>query len=447
MPRVQFLPSGKTVQVPPGTGLLDAARQAGVEIESPCGGEGTCGKCIVRVTSGEVDSRSLGTLPQAGGRRRLCPGLRDAPARRGPDGRSPGAGGLARRQVRSENEAHLVRLELLPRQWEFDPLAVKWLLAGRAAATGKRPVRPRPPHARHPAGLGQTARRILPAGHPQGGRHAARRPGAGDRHHRARLGRLHVINIEPGDTTLRHYAVAIDVGTTTIAVQLIDLAVAQIVAARSDYNDQIACGLDVISRINYARTPERLEELRTRVLGTINRLIHQVAKSRGVDPTEISNAAVSGNTVMTHLLLGLNPEYLRLAPYTPTVLQVPYLRNSEIGIDINPQAWIHFSPCVGSYVGGDITAGILCTDLATDDRGHQPVHRHRHQRRNRAGQQQLPDGLRLLRRPGLRRRRHRMRHARLHRRDREGPGRSGHRRGPLLHRGQRPARAASAVPA
>ena len=99
--------------------------------------------------------------------------------------------------------------------------------------------------------------------------------------------------------------------------------------------------------------------------GTINRLIQQMAKSRGVDPAEISNAAVSGNTVMTHLLLGLNPEHLRLAPYTPTVLQVPYLRNSEIGIEINPQAWIHFSPGVGSYVGGDITAGILCTDLAT----------------------------------------------------------------------------------
>ena len=120
----------------------------------------------------------------------------------------------------------------------------------------------------------------------------------------------------------------------------------------------------MIGRINYARTPERLEELRSRVLGTINRLIRQVAGSRGVVPEEISNAAISGNTVMTHLLLGLNPEYLRLAPYVPTVLQVPYLHNSEIGIAINSQAWIHFSPCVGSYVGGDITAGILCTDLA-----------------------------------------------------------------------------------
>ncbi len=92
-------------------------------------------------------------------------------------------------------------------------------------------------------------------------------------------GRLHVINIEAGDTTLRHYGVAIDVGTTTIAVQLVNLALAQIVAAQSDYNDQIACGLDVISRINYAHNPGHLEELRTRVLGTINRLIHQAARA------------------------------------------------------------------------------------------------------------------------------------------------------------------------
>ena len=72
----------QTVEVPPQTGLLDAARQAGVEIESPCGGEGTCGKCLVRVTGGEVDSRSLGTLARCRRGRRLCPGLRDAHARR-----------------------------------------------------------------------------------------------------------------------------------------------------------------------------------------------------------------------------------------------------------------------------------------------------------------------------------------------------------------------------
>jgi uncharacterized 2Fe-2S/4Fe-4S cluster protein (DUF4445 family) len=344
---------------------MDAARQAGVEIESPCGGEGTCGKCIVRITSGEVDSRSLGTLPQAA----VAEGCVLACATRLLETdltvEVPEQDGLAGGKFAPENETHLVRLELLPRQWEFDPLAVKWLLQveppqlenGRSDLDrltiaiqqdwGKRPVD------YSLLGLRKVADTLRAA---QGQVTATIVRDSG---------RLHVINIEPGDTTLRHYAVAIDVGTTTIAVQLINLAVAEIVAAQSDYNDQITCGLDVISRINYARNPGRLEELRTRVLGTINRLIHQMAKSRGVDPGEISNAAVSGNTVMTHLLLGLNPEHLRLAPYTPTVLQVPYLRNSEIGIGINPQAWIHFSPAVGSYVGGDITAGILCTDLAT----------------------------------------------------------------------------------
>ena len=365
MPTVEFRPSAKTAQVLPQTGLLDAARQAGVNIDSPCGGEGTCGKCMVRVTAGEVDSRSLGTLPQAA----VADGYVLACATRilqedlvveVPEPQAMEGG-----QFASENETHLVRQELLPKQWEFDPLAVKWL------------VTVPPPQLE--SGLSDLDRLTRAIQHDWGRQPVEfslatiRKLGdiirAAEGQVTATLvrdsGRLHIIDIEPGDTTLRHFAIAIDVGTTTVAVQLIDLAVARMVAARSDYNDQIACGLDVISRINYARAPERLEELRARVLGTVNRLVGQVARSYGVAPQEISNAAISGNTVMTHLLLGLNPEYLRLAPYTPTLLQVPYLRNSEIGIDINRQAWIHFSPCVGSYVGGDITAGILCTDLAT----------------------------------------------------------------------------------
>ncbi len=364
MPTVEFRPSGKTAQVLPQTGLLDAARQAGVNIESPCGGEGTCGKCMVRVTGGEVDSRSLGTLPHAAVAEGYVLACATRVLRENLVVEVPEQEGTEGGQFASENEAHLVRQELLPKQWEFDPLAVKWL------------VKAEPP--RLESGLSDLDRLTRAIQHDWGTQpvefslSSIREIGDTLRTAEGQVtatlvrdsGRLHIIDIEAGDTTLRHFAIAIDVGTTTIAVQLIDLAVARIVAARSAYNDQVACGLDVISRINYARTPERLEELRTRVLGTVNRLIREVAKSHGVAPQEISNAAISGNTVMTHLLLGINPEYLRLAPYTPTLLQVPYLRNSEIGIDINKQAWIHFSPCVGSYVGGDITAGILCTDLA-----------------------------------------------------------------------------------
>ncbi len=364
MPRVEFLPSGKSAVVPPQTQLLEAARQMGVNIDSPCGGDGSCGKCLVRVSGGEVDSRSLGTLPPAviaEGYVLACATrvlaedlLVEVPEQEGTQGG----------QFASENETHLVRQELLPKQWEFDPLTVKWL------------VKTAPPQLE--SGLSDFDR-LIRALQRDWGRHPVEASLASIRKLgdtlRAAEGevtvtlvreadRVHIIDLEPGDTTLRHFAIAIDVGTTTVAVQLIDLVMARIVAARSAYNDQVACGLDVISRINYARTPERLEELRTRVLGTVNRLIREAAISYGVVPQEISNAAISGNTVMTHLLLGLNPEYLRLAPYAPTLLQVPYLRNSEIGIDINRQAWIHFSPCVGSYVGGDITAGILCTDLA-----------------------------------------------------------------------------------
>ncbi|MCX7935354.1 MAG: ASKHA domain-containing protein, partial [Planctomycetota bacterium] len=179
-------------------------------------------------------------------------------------------------------------------------------------------------------------------------------------------GHLHVIRIEAGDATTRHFGIAVDVGTTTVAVHLIHLALGRILATRSDYNGQIPCGLDVISRINYAARPGGLDELRQRVLDTVNRLIAQAAASHGVAPEEITNAVVSGNTTMTHLLLGLKPEYIRLAPYVPTVLEVPYLTAAEVGLCINPDSWVYFSPAVGSYVGGDITAGILCTDLAAD---------------------------------------------------------------------------------
>jgi uncharacterized 2Fe-2S/4Fe-4S cluster protein (DUF4445 family) len=365
MPTIEFQPAGKTLQVPPQTQLLDAARKAGLEIESPCGGEGTCGKCIVRVVRGEVDSRSLGLLPHTA----VAEGYVLACATRVLNEdllvEVPERADLEGGKFAPEIETHLVRRELLPKEWEFDPLAVKWLLQVSP---------PRPED-----GLSDLDRLTRAIQHDWGRQpveyslFGIRKMAETLRAQNWRVtativrdsGRLHVINIEPGDTTLRHYAVAIDVGTTTVAVQLINLVVAQIEAARSDYNDQVTCGLDVISRINYARRPDRLEELRQRVLGSVNRLIRQVAKSHGVDPDEISNAAVSGNTVMVHLLLGLNPEHLRLDPYTPTLLRVPYLRNSEIGLELNPQAWIHFSPCVGSYVGGDITAGILCTDLAT----------------------------------------------------------------------------------
>ena len=158
---------------------------------------------------------------------------------------------------------------------------------------------------------------------------------------------------------------AVDIGTTTIAVQLIDLDGRPNPRDASDYNAQIACGLDVISRINYARDPDAPG-------GTPH------ARARHDQPPDSPVARQPRRRPRRDLQCGRlrqhrhDPPAAGLEsrntsashPYTPTVLQVAVPARPEIGIDINPQAWVYFSPCVGSYVGGDITAGVLCTDLA-----------------------------------------------------------------------------------
>jgi uncharacterized 2Fe-2S/4Fe-4S cluster protein (DUF4445 family) len=367
MPKITFQPSKKTISVSPGTELLDAARQAEIEVKAPCGGKGTCGKCIVRITSGEVDSDSLGILSGtsvADGYVLACKTkILDSDITVEVPERSGREGG---KFTDSEEDTRLVRKELFPEKWNFDPLAIKWcvdvpppqledglsdidrLTRRLQQEWGKKKFF-------YPLPVIRTAADVLRCENGKVTATIIREPE-----------RFRVIEIEPGDTTVRHYGIAVDVGTTTVAVRLVFLPLAETVATRSDYNDQVECGLDVISRINYARKPERLEELRERVLKTINALIIQVCKSHEVEPLEICNAVISGNTTMVHLLLGLNPEYIRLEPYTPTLLETPYLIASDVGININPQSWIYISPNVGSYVGGDITAGILCTDLATD---------------------------------------------------------------------------------
>jgi uncharacterized 2Fe-2S/4Fe-4S cluster protein (DUF4445 family) len=367
MPVVTFQPSGRAINAQPGDLLIDCARKADVSIDAPCGGKGTCGKCMVRVTSGTVDSRSLGALSQelvADGYVLACKAVLlnenvtvQVPEKTGWDGG---------KFVESLEEECLIRRELLPDKWEFDPLAVKWMVEVPPAGLED--------------GLSDFDRFVRALQHDWGqcdvvcSINVLRGLADALRTDNGRVtvslvredNRLHVLRIEPSDSTVRNYGIAVDIGTTTVAVQLVSLEMGKIVATHSDYNGQITCGLDVISRINYARIPERREELRTRVLNTINGLIWKAAVAHGVSPAEICNAVISGNTTMLHLLLGLNPEYIRLEPYTPTIMKSLYLTAAEVGVEINPDSWISLSPCVGSYVGGDITAGLLCTDLATN---------------------------------------------------------------------------------
>jgi uncharacterized 2Fe-2S/4Fe-4S cluster protein (DUF4445 family) len=172
-----------------------------------------------------------------------------------------------------------------------------------------------------------------------------------------------VLAVIPGDQTLRHLGAAIDIGTTTVTVWLVNLYNGQVVAQAADYNGQIARGEDVISRIIYSRKPEQLAELQELVVETINRLLGAACSQAGAQPEEIFKIAVAGNTTMIHLLLGIPPEPIRLAPYTPVVNHPPTMRAAEIGLITHANATVDCLPGVASYVGADISAGVLSTRM------------------------------------------------------------------------------------
>ncbi|MCX6027689.1 MAG: ASKHA domain-containing protein, partial [Chloroflexi bacterium] len=172
-----------------------------------------------------------------------------------------------------------------------------------------------------------------------------------------------LLAILPGDQADRNFGAAVDIGTTTVTVWLVDLESGEVVAQAADYNGQIARGEDVISRIIYAKAEERLAEMQRLVIGTINRLLEAACKQVGARPDEIFKLAIAGNTTMIHLLLALPPESIRLTPYIPVVNQVPALTAGELGLLAHPQAIVDCLPGIASYVGADISAGVLSTKM------------------------------------------------------------------------------------
>lgn len=177
-----------------------------------------------------------------------------------------------------------------------------------------------------------------------------------------------LIDILPGDQTQSLYGAAVDIGTTTVTVYLVDLLTGEVVETAADYNGQIKRGEDVISRIVYAsRNESGLVELQALVSTTINKLVERCARRRQIDPREIYKMTIVGNSTMAHLLLGLPPEPIRLTPYITTVNHPPLSVASELNLNIHPQAVVDVLPGVASYMGADITAGVLSSGTSSAD--------------------------------------------------------------------------------
>ncbi|HXO10360.1 MAG TPA: ASKHA domain-containing protein [Solirubrobacteraceae bacterium] len=349
--RLRFLPDGNEVRVPSGTPIFDAASWNGIAIDSTCGGHGTCKKCKVRIVSGDVP---VGTID--------------------------------------------------PRAFSADELRDGWRLACRAGARGDLVVEVPPLQTRPKAALVGV------------GRHVILRPSVQKRHlvldeptledQRPDLQRVldalddlepyasvqllrtlggtlrkanfdvtavvcdqELIELEPGDTTERRFAIAFDLGTTTVVATLLDLGGGQPLAVRSMLNRQQPYGADVITRISATMMDERaLGALRDRAHETMAALVAEVLAEAEVDALEVYEITVCGNVTMMQLALGIDPEPLSMAPFVVATHEFPPVRAVEFGVAVHPRAPAFVFPSLGAYVGGDIVAGMLATGLTRDRR-------------------------------------------------------------------------------
>jgi uncharacterized 2Fe-2S/4Fe-4S cluster protein (DUF4445 family) len=179
-----------------------------------------------------------------------------------------------------------------------------------------------------------------------------------------------LIDIEPGDTTARRYAIAFDLGTTTVVATLLDLDSGQPLAVRSMLNRQQPFGADVITRISSVMMdPDVLQTLRSRAAETMSELTEEVCAEAGVAAaSEVYEITVCGNVTMMQLALGIDPEPLSMAPFVVSTHAFEGVRAADFGAPVHPRAPAFVFPSLGAYVGGDIVAGMLATGLTRDRR-------------------------------------------------------------------------------
>ena len=180
--------------------------------------------------------------------------------------------------------------------------------------------------------------------------------------------KITILNIESGNTEKELYGVAIDIGTTSVVVCLVDLLTHEVIDKASSGNAQIKYGADVINRIVYAIKKDNINNMRKAIVDdTLNPLLKSICEKTGISKESIVKAVISGNTTMLTLFLGVYPDYLRLEPFIPPYLKSPNLMGKDVGLNINLSANVYLSPNVASYVGGDITSGVLSSGIWSSD--------------------------------------------------------------------------------
>ncbi len=373
--KVTFLPYDTHVKVFAGESIIRAAMAAGVHINASCGGDGVCGKCRVMVEQGSVQggiSEHLSEQDRDKGYRLACRAqVGEDVVIRIPVESAIDTSVLLRKDPRQTARIQQMDLKEIKEQGLFVPPIEKLYLelsppeVGDNLADIGRMVN----HLRI-----QLNERRLAISLP-----VIRKVPSVFREQDFKVtvtvarpvrssGKNQIINVEPGDTTDQNYAVAMDIGTTTVYGQLVDLISGEVLAEAGKFNGQISYGEDVITRIMFAEKPDGLEKIHQVVIETVNQVLSKILKRANVIKERISVMTLAGNTTMTQLLLKVDPRHIRRAPYVPAARIYPQFQACELGIHLDDHVTALVYPQVSSYVGGDIVAGVMGSGMHLTDK-------------------------------------------------------------------------------
>ncbi len=363
-----------SVEIPTGALLSDAAHLAGIDIGQPCGGQGRCGRCAVQIMEGTVRRRStLRLSPEDVGQgyALACQTVVEGdvaiyvPSQEKIERRLTTDRVVAEITVPEEYEylqdqtVRRIHLELTPPS--MDDQTDDWSRLQTAFR-----LQHRFENVICSLSLLQKMGKILREGDWNVTAvvdvknviesYETDRP-------------IRLLDLQPGlvDEYSPLWGTAIDIGTTTVTLWLVDMVNGQVKAQVAEYNGQIARGEDVISRIIYASKNGGGQDLRQRVLDSINSLLETACKRVNAKAENVVKATISGNSTMMHLLLGIPAENIRLSPFITAVNHPPILTARDIGLNTNPEASVDCLPGVASYVGADITAGVLSSGVNVMD--------------------------------------------------------------------------------
>ncbi|MBW1913553.1 MAG: DUF4445 domain-containing protein [Deltaproteobacteria bacterium] len=371
---VNFLPEETIIEIEEGTTILEAAQKASVNINCLCGGNGVCGKCRVQVKdnkirAGKSEISFLSKEEIEAGYALACQAVisRDLEVVIPPESR------LDSEQILMEDvamdfsqpEIHTVPKLASDPLSLFDPLARKLYLkldeptaednvsdVERIIVELKKQTDFRyfEPALSALQTMGQVIREA-------------------DWKVTATIIKYDniwkIAMIEAGDTSRESYGTAIDIGTTTIVAQLINMKTGKVIGISGSHNPQAGYGADVISRMIYACNRDNgLNQLHGAVVKTVNSLIKNLTDKNNIRPDQVTTVMTAGNTTMTHLLLAMSPCNIRMSPYVPAASIFPPVLAKDLGVAVHPEGVLHAIPCIASYVGGDIVAGIIACGIS-----------------------------------------------------------------------------------